>query len=423
MVSDCRASLDEESEIKPAMQDLVEQEFERGPGLPLILSPDDGTEIVDSTKLTLAVMRPEVEWTGNELFRAQIAAWTRYRGKSPRLYAGAIVWFFKKPGRDLRDKVELWLAWKRVKKDVASGILGDDYDRNEKTDIEANVQDAEEKARDEVWGGYRFVVIADQQEPDGLKVIDLCAGHSSGAESLCGRVITTLKSQALLNESVGAGYLERNWPPALKDSGAWPLASLRQSFLNGALTRLLDPDIVLRNKIVEFVGRGDFSLASGLGDDGAYGRVWFEEIIAPEEVAFESNVFLLTKSKSRASRKASEEQEVATPITYEPLAEQLAVQGSDSDGIIIEPTPTATERTSSEPVVITLRLYGNIPSEPWNRFGTKVLPKLRGNGDLRLGGDCSVTLSSDIARNLTSELMQILSDLGLENIVKVESNT
>ena len=100
------------------------------------------------------------------------------------------------------------------------------------------------------------------QEPDGLKTIDLGAGHSSGSETLCGRVITALKSQALLNESVGAGYIERNWPPALKESGAWPLASLRQSFLNGSLTRLLDPDTILRGKIVEFVSRGDFGLAS-----------------------------------------------------------------------------------------------------------------------------------------------------------------
>jgi hypothetical protein len=60
-------------------------------------------------------------------------------------------------------------------------------------------------------------------------------------KTLCGRVIAALKSEALLNESVGAGYIERNWPPALKDSGAWPLASLRQSFLNGSLTRLIDP--------------------------------------------------------------------------------------------------------------------------------------------------------------------------------------
>jgi hypothetical protein len=59
------------------------------------------------------------------------------------------------------------------------------------------------------------------------------------------------------------GYIERNWPPALKDAGAWPLASLRQSFLNGSLTRLVDPDATLKSKIVEFVTRGDFGLASG----------------------------------------------------------------------------------------------------------------------------------------------------------------
>lgn len=51
-------------------------------------------------------------------------------------------------------------------------------------------------------------VVADAQEPDGLKAIDLGAGHSSSCETLCGRVIGALKSAALLNESVGAGYID-----------------------------------------------------------------------------------------------------------------------------------------------------------------------------------------------------------------------
>jgi hypothetical protein len=72
-------------------------------------------------------------------------------------------------------------------------------------------------------GGYRFAIIADAHEDDDLKVIDLGAGHSSSGETLCGRVIGALKSEALLNDSVGAGYIDRNWPPALKDTGAWPL--------------------------------------------------------------------------------------------------------------------------------------------------------------------------------------------------------
>ena len=114
--------------------------------------------------------------------------------------------------------------------------------------------------------------------------------------------MTALKSRALLNESVGAGYVERNWPPALAASGAWPLASLRQSFLNGSLTRLLDPDATLRAKIVEFVERGDFGLASGRQPDGggAYGRTWFNEPVPAEEITFESGVFLLRKDKAAA---------------------------------------------------------------------------------------------------------------------------
>ena len=95
-------------------------------------------------------------------------------------------------------------------------------------------------------------------------------------------------------------YVDRNWPPALKDSGAWPLASLRRSFLNGSLTRLLDPDTILRTKVVEFVGRGDFGLASGQKGDGTYERVWFQELTAPDAVCFELGFFLLTKHKAQA---------------------------------------------------------------------------------------------------------------------------
>ncbi len=287
VVSDRRASLDAETEVKPAMRKLVEDEFRRGASIPVVPFPRDGAEIPDTPRLSLIVVDPESEWSGADPLRAQLGEWTRSRGKSPRLYPGALVWCLKKPGRDLRDKMELALAWKRVANEVAEGTLGGEFDRNDRTDLQSKVKDAEVAAKDEVWGDYRFAVIADAKDADGLKVIDLGAGHSSSGETLCGRVIAALKSEALLNESVGAGYIDRNWPPALKDSGAWPLASLRQSFLNGSLTRLVDPDAILKSKIVEFVTRGDFGLASGnKKTDGAYDRMWFQELVAPDEVAF-----------------------------------------------------------------------------------------------------------------------------------------
>lgn len=410
VVSDRRASLDEESEIKPAMRMLVKKEFERGASIPIVPFPMDGTAVQDTPKLTLVIVEPEAEWMGTGSLRQQIADWTKQRGKSPRLHPGSLVWCLKKPGREFREKIELWLAWKRVAKEIADGTLGGDFDRSDRAELQSKVADAEEAAKDEVWGGYRFVVIADNQEPDGLKTIDLGAGHSSSGETLCGRVITALKSQALLNESVGAGYIERNWPPALKESGAWPLASLRQSFLNGSLTRLLDPDTILRGKVVEFIKRGDFGLASGRKPDGGYERILFNEFTDPADVTFESGVFLLSKAKAKIL-KAESELEPGGGTEPGPTPEPEPIPGPEPKP---EPEPTrgATTRT--------FRISGDVPPEIWNRLGTKVLPKLRSSSDLKIGIEFSVTVESGAARSFQADLAQILEDLGLADRVRVE---
>ncbi len=405
--------------IKPALRKLVEDEFRRGASTPVVPFPRDGAEVSDTPKLTLIVVEPEAEWTGGGSLREQIAEWTTQRGKSPRLYPGALVWCVKKPGRELREKVELWLAWKRVAQEVATGTLGGEFDRNDRAELQAKVKEAEEAAREEVWGSYRFVVIADHQESDGLKTIDLGVGHASSGETLCGRVISALKSEALLNESVGAGYIDRNWPPALKESGAWPLASLRRSFLNGSLTRLVDPDTILRGKIVEFVEKGDFGLASGQKADGTYERVWFHEAISSDEVEFESGIFLLTKAKAQALKAGIPE--LALPAA--PGAAQ-AGPGPEPRSPILVPEPGPGLAPDPEPTpgtpTKTIRLIGAVPPEMWNRLGTKVLPKLRSGADLKVGVDFSVTVNRDVAGSLTADLRQILDDLGLSEQVRIE---
>jgi len=202
--------------------------------------------------------------------------------------------------------------------------------------------------------------------------------------------------------------IERNWPPALKESGAWPLASLRQSFLNGSLTRLVDPDTILRGKVVEFVGRGDFGLASGRKPHGSYERVWFEELVATEEVAFEAGVFLLRKV-------AAEALGGGVPAKPAPVPEP-------GPGPVSTPEPAALPVSEPAPGAYTktIRLVGIVPPEVWNRLGTKILPKLRSGSDLRVGVEFSVTVKAENAGNLTTELRQILQELGLAESVRVE---
>ena len=415
VVSDRRASLDEKTEIRPAVRKLVETEFKSSSTLPVAFFPEDSAAIQDSPRLTLVVLDPDMEWTGpvsQDTEAASVAElvcrWTRERGTSPRLCPGSLVWCVKKPGRQLRDRVEHWLAWKRVEREVREGVLGAQFERADRAAVQSSVRDAEEAARDEVWSGYRFVALADPEAGDGLRIIDLGAGHSSANGTLCGRIVAALKSEALLNESVGAGYIDRHWPPAFKESGAWPLASLRQSFVGGALTRLIDPDTVLRHKIVEFVTNGDFGLASGAAASGYYDRLWHRELIGPEEVAFESGVFLLTREKA---------EELRSPASHQASEEPQTGEDSEAAGEAA-PKPELAG-SSSEYAAVTLHIAGHVPPEVWNRLGTKIIPKLRAGEDLRIGIEFSVRVSGSHADATERELRQALEDLNLAERVRV----
>ncbi len=408
VVSDRRASLDEETEINPTMRKLVEGAFKSGTTLPIVFFPEDSATIQDSPRLTLIVLDPESEWQDGNQVVERIGQWTRERGTSPRLYPGSLVWCARKQGRELRDRVELWLAWQRVAREVAEGVLGAEFDRTDRAEVQTKAKDAEEAAKDEVWASYRFAALADTQEKHGLKIIDLGAGHSSASETLCGRIIGALKAEALLNESVGAGYIDRQWPPAFADSAAWPLTSLRQSFLDGSLTRLIDPDAILRRKIVEFVSNGDFGLASGAKNDGGFERLWYAEPIGVEEVAFDANVFLLTKAKAEALKVTPRDPHLRPPEPLPPPGPEPRPEPG--------PDPVPTPATANT----TIRIAGTVPPEVWNRLGTKVLPKLRSGNDLRVGIDFSVNVSPKFAQDLDTDLQLILNDLGLGDQVRVE---
>ena len=55
-----------------------------------------------------------------------------------------------------------------------------------------------------------------------------------------------------------------------------------------------------------------------------------------------------------------------------------------------------------------------------HRLGTRVLPKLRSGDDLSAGIEFSVSVNSQVARNMETELLQILDELGLSNTIRVQ---
>lgn len=417
VVNDRRASLDEE-EVLAETKRIVQKEFERNKSLPVIPFPDDGAAVQETTKLSLVVLSPEQEWTDNNGLRSKIAEWTKNRNNSPRLYPGALIWCVRKSSRDLRTKVENLLAWRKVNREFLDGTLAGEFDQSDRMEIDSKLRDAEDSAVDEVWASYRYIVLHDNKSNGGLTVIDLGAGHASSGETLTARVITTLKTRALLNESPGAGYLERRWPEPFKKLGAWPVSALRQAFLNGTLERVLDPDSYLRNRVPEFVMKGDFGFASGQKPEGGYARMWLGELLPAEEISFDSDVYLLLPKVADELK----ESKGKLAVVETPAPTSTIPVGTNAEGPLFgQPgLPASGSSVGTQARTRTLRISGEIPTEVWNRLGRTLLPKLKTGGELHFGIDASIQIDANNSNGLRQEIEQILRDLNLAEKVKVD---
>lgn len=174
----------------------------------------------------------------------------------------------------------------------------------------------------------------------------------------------------------------------------------------------MDPDKVLKEKIVEFVRNGDFGLASGPKGDSTYERLWFQEPITPDEIAFEPGVLLLKKQKAAALKKAPGASEPGEPIVT-PAPTQPGPNGT------APPTATPPERPSS-PSLTRMRISGTVPAEQWNRMGTKILPKLRSGKDLRIDVSFSIDVDTKAVGEMQSDLGQVFEDLGLGSAIRID---
>jgi hypothetical protein len=412
VVGDYRAALDE-AETDKVEREAIRKEFEKGATLSIIAFPKDGSEIANAPRLTIVVGDPKMPYS--ESLRSDLSLWTKERSKGdPRLYPGALIWCLRKEGNDLREKVEIALAWRRVKDEIERGSLGADFEPLERQEVTGSVREAEEQVKEEIWAGYRFLVIYDPKKSDSLHVIDLGAGHASAGQTLTARVLAALKAEGLLNEAVGGGYIERSWPEALRAPGAWPLSGLRKAFLDGSLTRLPDPEGALASAIPRLIERGEFGMGSGQKPDGTFGRVWFQELVPSEDVVFDSSTFLLLKGRAQSLKSPP----MGSAPTGVPAAP--AVPGGAS------PTAPSLHGTRKAPEVLigtsdtetrvraNFDVQGSIPPEAWNKLGVGLVPILKRGEGLTITLTISVKTTLAERENFERELRRRLAELGVD---------
>src|SRR5439155_22168157 len=221
----------------------------------------------------------------------RLAEWTRKCGQSSRQNPGGALWLACESGGMLRSGCEELMAWQAVAEDANRGLLGE-LESDDLKRIQRELSGAKSQIEERVWSSYNHLLLWDANQGK-LKDVALGQLHSSEAKSITSAILARLRHDSLLSREIGASYIERNWPPALKDSGTWPLASLKAAFFQGQFTRLEKADDALKITIARAVSQGLLGLASGK-DPNHFERVWFKESVEQADITFDYDTYLLT---------------------------------------------------------------------------------------------------------------------------------
>ena len=291
--ADRKASINPQ-QVEKQISAVIQQLFRSKAEINLNFFPKSSGDIPDRPILSLVVLDPGENRTDSLL--AQLTEWTQYCGQSHRQYPGGVFWLVSETDRGIIEAVKDWLAWNSIKHDLERGLLGE-LEKADADMVPTEFRKAENKVEEQIWSAYQHFYLWNGRE-GALKSIEMKHMDKSEARSLTGAILARLRQAGELNKEIGHAYVERNWPEALKEKGAWPLASLLAAFFQGHLTRLEKAEDSLRQMIIRAVEKGIFGLGSSK-DETRMQRVWFKEDVHPVEVTFDHEMFLLTPERAK----------------------------------------------------------------------------------------------------------------------------
>ena len=404
--ADRKQGLDPE-DVQRTMSELVKTVFRKEAEIHLSVFPKDSTEVVDQAMLTLAVMRPDeaLEAEAESSLRLRLTEWTRKCGQSSRQNPGGILWVACEGNTGLRTAVEELLAWQAVADDANRGLLGE-LEADDLRRIQRELNAAKSQIEDRVWSGYNHVLLW-EANPPGLRDVVLGQLHPSEARSITAAILARLRHDSLLSREIGASYIERNWPPALKESGTWPLASLKAAFFQGHFTRLEKADEALRATIARAVQQGSLGLASGK-DTANFDRVWFKDAVDLADLTFDFDTYLLTASKAKALKHAAAQPASAVPSFT--LTGQTQPPPPATPPLVPGTTPPPTVAPAA-PKLTPVTWQGPLKREQWNLFSLKVLTRLAQAEDVQIEVKVSAKLKEGQS---VEQLTAGLKELGID---------
>jgi len=410
ILGDRRAVLSPEA-VEDRVRETIHKVFDRGPALGRRYWPETSDALPDTPTLTLAVMAPEHSWDEQQREATRQLATTMIQdcASRSRTYKSGLVFVVAETGAALTAEARNLLAIETLEDPAEQERLR--LEESQIAELQAKKATSERDLKENVWRAYKRLLLLGE---DGtLRELDLGLMHSSAAESLTGLVIARLRQEGLLEDTISADFLVRNWPPALPD---WSTKAMRDMFYaSPKFPRLMDSD-VLRNTIADGVRTGKFGYA-GKTSDAEYltTPIIDDPTFGPGNVEVSDQVVLLPRDTALAlrSRQAPRGEMTEGAVDYVPQPEGGA-------------EPTGTQPTAATPgamgTVRSLRWEGPVPAQKWTNFYMRVLSRFGVDPSLGITVSFDVAPENGISQQQFEETKMALRDLGLSDAVQASQS-
>ncbi|MCG8556436.1 MAG: hypothetical protein MJD61_14275 [Proteobacteria bacterium] len=347
-------------------------------------------------------------------------------GNSSRTFKSALIWAVAEDRAPLAEEARKFLAWKDIEADIVELRLGETQQRQ----LVEHVKRAERDLREAVWRTYKNIFLL--AEDNSLRRIDLGLVHSSAAGSLVELVISRLRQEDIVVEGVSPNFLGRYWPPALPE---WSTKAVRDAFYaSPKFPRLLKPDAV-KETISRGLDGGVFAYV-GRAADGDYEPFVYKASLRYDDVEIAADVYLIARERAeeyvaKTSQPASvagktgtgDSGDAPTQTGGSPVGGQPVTQpGGPTGGSPVTSTGGSTPVSEPPPgaEIAGFSWVGEVPTQKWMNFYTKVLSRFATAGGLKLTVTVDVALAGGLGMSKVEETKVALRELGMDEDVKVK---
>ena len=423
-----------------------------------VFFPEKSGDIPDRAALILVILPPELSLTDEKRTSEFIESFTREYGTSARTFKSALIWIVPDSSNALDKEARELLAWKDIDDEKEELRLDD----TQKRKLGENLKKSSRDIRETVWRTYKHVMFLGKDNQ--IQHIDLGMVHSSAASSMVDLILNRLRQEDLVKDSISPNFIVRHWPPAFKE---WSTKSIRDTiFASPQFPRLLDAESIkgtiargVSDKIIAYGGKSR---------DGGYEPFYYGEGILENEIELSDDMFIITGEEAGKHIEPSvlTSLDISPPEGHaEPGNEtRFTVKGFDQhnheialedvEWIVTGGTIDATgvflagqdegrftvttkvgEIEGSAEAIISksppplppqpegakkLSWSGEIPSQKWMNFYTKVLSRFASGKGLKLVLSVEAAPEGGVSDQKVEEVKIALRELGLDDNILAE---